>query len=79
MTSQIVVPKRWFNRLLAVVGLLGLVGHAVISSYLAWYDLSYPLHWTFTILAPICCLLWGLVPRLQLQTEHPPQPNQFRC
>jgi hypothetical protein len=79
MKSQFVFPKRWFNRLLVVVGLFGLFGHAAISSYLAWHDYVYPLHWTFTILAPICCLLWGLVPRLQLQPEPKNGSTEFKC
>jgi hypothetical protein len=79
MKLQLVIPKRWFNRLITAVGLLGLVGHAGFSTYLAWHDLTYPLHWTFTILAPICCLLWGMVPQLQLQTEPPSKSSDFHC
>ncbi len=77
MKLPVLFPKRWFNRLLVVVGMIGLLAHAALSSYLAWYDYAYPLHWTFTILAPICCLLWGLVPSLQLQDE--PQVTHLSC
>lgn len=72
-------PKRWFNRLLVVVGLFGLCGHASLTLYLAWHELHYPMHWTFTVLAPLCCLAWGLIPKLQLQTESPTKIHTFKC
>ena len=75
MSFKVVFPKRWFNRLLVIVGLLGLVSHALLSAYFAYHGQHYPMPMVFTLLAPFGCLAWGLLPSLQLQKEQ--QAEQF--
>lgn len=70
MSFKFVMPKRWFNRLLVIVGMLGLISHALISCYFAFHGQQYSMPLVFTLLAPLGCLAWGLIPSLQLQKEQ---------
>lgn len=67
---KFIAPKRWLNATLFYLGCCG-----VIFQLIAWFCvlwLNFPVHqhewWTWA--APISCILWGIVPALQLQTER---------
>ncbi len=62
-------PTRWFNALLFYTGWLGLACHAMLMACCWFLELSYPVSWWFTVLAPALCILWGGIPALQWQRE----------
>jgi hypothetical protein len=69
---QLRVPKRPLNKLLFYVGWCGLAMHMVLMAYCGWIQLTYPVNWWFSILAPVLSILWGGVPALQIQSEQEP-------
>ncbi|WP_337840412.1 hypothetical protein [Rheinheimera sp.] len=63
------LPSRWLNKTLFYCGLTGLSFQLIASVVILLQGQSRELHWWFHWAAPLVCLLWGLVPALQLQQE----------
>ncbi|MFC4654657.1 MULTISPECIES: hypothetical protein [Rheinheimera] len=63
------LPVRWLNKTLFYCGLTGLSFQLIVSAVLLVQGQSRELHWWFHWAAPLVCMLWGLLPALQLQKE----------
>lgn len=64
------LPKKPVNAVLFYVGTLGLLTQVLASFYLLTQGRTMDWHWWFHWLAPTLCLVWGIIPRLQLQKEE---------
>ncbi|MDX3772786.1 hypothetical protein QE250_01515 [Chromatiaceae bacterium AAb-1] len=71
------MPKRFLNKLLFLTGGVGLLFQTLACIYALLHGISLDWHWWFSWLAPLICLLWGIVPRLQLQKEPDKTPPQY--
>ncbi|MCC5826634.1 hypothetical protein [Alkalimonas sp.] len=65
-------PTRWLNRSLFLIGTAGIALQWLAVGYAWWQGFSVSFHWWFHWLAPLLCVLWGTIPRLQLQPEPKP-------
>ena len=63
------MPKRIINRLLVYVGLFGIVFQITAALYALWHGMQLQSFWFFMLLAPLLCVVSGLVPALQPQRE----------
>lgn len=61
-------PKRWLNRLLCYCGIFGLLFQLTAAIHAYWHAIPLYNFW-FLLLAPILCLVSGLIPDLQPQKE----------
>jgi len=71
MSNQLKVPKRWINATLFYLGCFGVVFHLTALVYGWWVGLGLVTDFWWTWPAPVVCMLWGLHPALQLQSERP--------
>lgn len=65
----VTMPTRWINKTLFIAGGVGVLFQVLATIYALIHQIDLQWHWWFNGLAPILCLLWGLVPKLQLQKE----------
>lgn len=63
------MPKRWFNRALVYIGLFGIVFQLTAALYALWHGVHLQSFWFITLLAPLLCVVSGMLPALQLQRE----------
>lgn len=68
MAKQFSMPTRLLNRCLVYIGLFGIVFQLTAMLYAWWHGLSIQAFW-LVLLAPLLCIVSGLVPALQLQQE----------
>ena len=68
--SKLRVPKRWLNATLFYLGCFGVVFHLTALIYGWWIGLGLITGFWWTWPAPIVCILWGILPPLQLQSEQ---------
>ncbi|MBU2427672.1 MAG: hypothetical protein KKA56_12415 [Gammaproteobacteria bacterium] len=69
--SNLKVPKKWLNATLFYLGCFGVVFHLTATIYGLWVGLGVITDYWWTWPAPIVCILWGILPPLQLQAERP--------
>lgn len=70
------MPKRFINKILFLVGGVGLLFQTCASIYALIMGIPLNWHWWFSWMAPLICLLWGIVPWLQLQKEPDNNPRR---
>ncbi len=63
------MPKRWFNRVLVYIGVFGIVFQLTAALYALWHGVHLQPLWFITLLAPLLCVISGMLPALQLQRE----------
>lgn len=68
------MPKRFLNKLLFIVGATGLLFQLIARIYALVQGINLEWHWWFNWLAPVLCLMWALIPFLQLQKEPEKKP-----
>jgi hypothetical protein len=68
--SKLKAPKRWFNAALFYFGCFGVVFHLTALMYGWWVGLGLITEFWWTWPAPLICILWGIFPPLQLQSER---------
>ena len=74
--SKLKAPKRWLNATLFYLGCFGVVFHLTALIYGWWVGLGLVTEFWWTWPAPLVCILWGILPPLQLQPERRQgQPN----
>lgn len=69
MNRKLQAPKRWLNASLFYLGCFGVVFHITALIYGLWMGLGLITEFWWTWPAPVVCILWGILPQLQLQTE----------
>ncbi|OBP14719.1 hypothetical protein A5320_13400 [Rheinheimera sp. SA_1] len=74
--NKFTAPKRWLNASLFYIGCFGAVFQLTAQLYSWWIGLGLFTEFWWTWPAPVICILWGLVPSLQLQVEPQPQKPQ---
>jgi hypothetical protein len=77
--NKLKVPKRWLNATLFYLGCFGIVFHCTAIVYGWWVGLGFMSEFWWTWPAPFVCILWGILPPLQLQKErqHTHQKTTF--
>ncbi|RVU37183.1 hypothetical protein EOE67_11350 [Rheinheimera riviphila] len=68
--NKLVAPKRWLNASLFYLGCFGVVFQLTAQIYCWWVGLGLITEFWWTWPAPFICILWGILPSLQLQTER---------
>ena len=63
------MPKRFLNRALVYIGVFGIVFQLTAALYALWHGVQLQPLWFVTLLAPLLCVLSGMLPALQLQRE----------
>jgi hypothetical protein len=77
--NKLTAPKRWLNATLFYLGCFGVVFHGTAILYGWWVGLGIMTQFWWTWPAPFICILWGILPALQLQSErqHAPRKTTF--
>ena len=73
MNNKLKTPTRWLNASLFYLGCFGVVFHITALIYGWWMGLGLLTEFWWTWPAPLLCILWGILPTLQLQAEPKPQ------
>ena len=63
------MPKRIINRGLVYVGLFGIMFQLCALAFAWWHGIALQAGWFLTLIAPLLCIVSGVVPALQLQKE----------